>query len=64
VENRQEFFNDSRTGFALAYAVMLGATPSMNKDFLSFIGLDITLGSRSNKFLIALLRKERINTTE
>ncbi|KAJ7249461.1 cytochrome P450 [Mycena rebaudengoi] len=62
VENRQEFFNDSRTGFALAYAVMLGATPSMNKDFLSFIGLDITLGSRSNKFLIALLRKERINT--
>ncbi|KAJ7095786.1 cytochrome P450 [Mycena belliarum] len=61
VENRQQFFSDSRTSFALAYAVMLGATPSMNKDFLSSMGFDITLGGRSNKFLVALMRKERIN---
>ncbi|KAJ7929747.1 cytochrome P450 [Mycena leptocephala] len=61
VEKRQEFFSDSRPSFALAYAVMLGATPSMNKDFLSSMGFDITLGGRSNKFLSALLRNQRIN---
>ncbi|KAJ7459953.1 cytochrome P450 [Mycena latifolia] len=60
-ENRHQFFSDSRTSFALAYAVMLGATPSMNKDFLSSMGFDITLGGRSNKFLVTLMRKERIN---
>ncbi|KAJ7877351.1 cytochrome P450 [Mycena leptocephala] len=60
-ENRHAFFNDSRFSFALAYAVMLGATPSMNKDFLSSMGFDITLGGRSNKLLFALVRKERIN---
>jgi hypothetical protein len=42
---------------------MLGATPSMNKDFLSSIGFDITLGGRSNKLLFALVRKERINNS-
>ncbi|KAJ7105718.1 cytochrome P450 [Mycena epipterygia] len=61
MENRHEFFNDSRISFALAYAVMLGATPSMNKEFLNAMGFDVTLGGRSNKFLFALLRKERIN---
>ncbi|KAF7309061.1 MFS domain-containing protein [Mycena kentingensis (nom. inval.)] len=61
-ENRHAFFNDSRFAFALAYAVMLGATPSINKDFLTSIGFDITLGGRSNKLLFALVRKERINT--
>ncbi|KAK7046554.1 cytochrome P450 6A1 [Favolaschia claudopus] len=61
VEQRHEFFNDSRPAFALAYAVMLGATPSMNKDFLSSMGFDITLGGRSNKFLSALVRNQRIN---
>ncbi|KAJ7479438.1 cytochrome P450 [Mycena galericulata] len=61
VEKRQEFFSDSRPSFALAYAVMLGATPSMNKDFLSSMGFDITLGGRSIKFLATLLRNERIN---
>ncbi|KAJ6608070.1 hypothetical protein B0H10DRAFT_1955726 [Mycena sp. CBHHK59/15] len=61
VENRHKFFSNSRTCFALAYAVMLGATPSMNKDFLNSMGFDITLGGRSNKFLFALLRRERIN---
>jgi hypothetical protein len=63
VEKRQEFFSDSRPSFALAYAVMLGATPSMNKDFLSSMGFDITLGGRSNKFLSALLRNQRINAS-
>ncbi|KAJ6583035.1 cytochrome P450 [Mycena vulgaris] len=58
MENRQDFFNNSRTCCALAYAVMLGATPSMNKAFLSSVGVDITLGGRSNIFLFALLRKE------
>ncbi|KAJ7129908.1 cytochrome P450 [Mycena crocata] len=62
VESRQAFFNDSRPAFALAYAVMLGATPSMNKDFLTTMGFDITLGGRSNKFLSALMRKERVNS--
>lgn len=62
-ENRHAFFNDSRFSFALAYAVMLGATPSMNKDFLSSMGFDITLGGRSNKLLFALVRKERINNS-
>ncbi|KAJ7831018.1 cytochrome P450 [Mycena olivaceomarginata] len=61
VEKRHEFFSDSRPSFALAYAVMLGATPSMNKDFLSSMGFDITLGGRSNKFLSALVRNQRIN---
>ncbi|KAJ7927837.1 cytochrome P450 [Mycena leptocephala] len=64
VEKRQEFFSDSRLSFALAYAVMLGATPSMNKDFLSSMGFDITLGGRSIKFLAALLRSERINASK
>ncbi|KAF7358741.1 Cytochrome P450 [Mycena sanguinolenta] len=40
---------------------MLGATPSMNKDFLRSMGFDITLGGRAIKFLSALLRTERIN---
>lgn len=63
VEKRHEFFSDSRPSFALAYAVMLGATPSMNKDFLSSMGFDITLGGRSNKFLSALVRNQRINAS-
>jgi hypothetical protein len=42
---------------------MLGATPSMNKDFLSSMGFDITLGGRSNKFLSALVRNQRINAS-
>ncbi|KAJ7673938.1 hypothetical protein DFH06DRAFT_1292704 [Mycena polygramma] len=62
LEKRHEFFSDSRPSFALTYAVMLGATPSMNKDFLSSMGFDITLGGRSNKLLSALVRNRRINT--
>ncbi|KAJ7894860.1 cytochrome P450 [Mycena olivaceomarginata] len=62
VDKRHEFFSDSRSSFALAYAVMLGATPSMNKDFLRSMGFDITLGGRAVKFLAALLRNERINS--
>jgi hypothetical protein len=64
VDKRHEFFSDSRSSFALAYAVMLGATPSMNKDFLRSMGFDITLGGRAVKFLAALLRNERINSSE
>ncbi|KAJ7182252.1 cytochrome P450 [Mycena crocata] len=63
VESRQAFFSDSRLSFALGYAVMLGATPSMNKDFLRSMGFDITLGGRSTKFLAALMRKERVDAT-
>ncbi|KAJ7339988.1 cytochrome P450, partial [Mycena albidolilacea] len=64
VDKRHEFSSDSRSSFALAYAVMLGATPSMNKDFLRSMGFDITLGGRAVKFLAALLRNERINSSE
>ncbi|KAK7036241.1 cytochrome P450 6A1 [Favolaschia claudopus] len=63
VDKRQEFFSDSRPAFALAYAVMLGATPSMNRDFLMHMGFDITLGGRAVKFLAALLRNERVNAS-
>jgi hypothetical protein len=36
----------------------------MNKDFLRSMGFDITLGGRAVKFLAALLRNERINSSE
>ncbi|KAJ7911645.1 cytochrome P450 [Mycena leptocephala] len=61
VEKRHEFFGDSRSSTPLAYAIMLGAVPSMNKSFMTSFGFDITLGGRAPKWLMALLRPERIN---
>jgi hypothetical protein len=64
VDKRHEFFSNSRSLLVLAYIVMLGATPSMNKDFLRSMGFDITLGGCAVKFLAALLQNEQINSSE
>ncbi|KAJ6518243.1 cytochrome P450 [Mycena vitilis] len=61
LEKRQHFFSDSRASFILPSAFMLGITPTMNKDFLVSIGIDIFLHDRFNKLLSALMRNQRIN---
>ncbi|KAJ7137457.1 cytochrome P450 [Mycena crocata] len=60
LEDRTAFFSDWRTDSALGYAIMLAGTPNLNKDFMKTVGIDVTLGGRSYKFLTALIRKERV----
>ncbi|KAF7328159.1 Cytochrome P450 [Mycena venus] len=57
---RQAFFSDWLTDPTLGYAIMLAGTPNLSKDFTKTVGIDITLGGRSYKFLTALIRKERV----
>ena len=63
-QERVPFFSHPRLGFALAYAVMLGAVPSMNRDISRSVGFDITLGGKSNQRLVTLIRRERIRERE
>ncbi|KAF8177510.1 cytochrome P450 [Mycena galopus ATCC 62051] len=60
LETRHAFFSDSGTCSALGYAIMLAGTPNLSKDFMKAVGIDVTLGGRSYKFLTALIRKERV----
>ncbi|KAJ7131551.1 hypothetical protein C8R43DRAFT_1133769 [Mycena crocata] len=59
-ETRTAFFSDWRTDSALGYAIMLAGTPNLNKDLMKTVGIDVTLGGRSYKYLTALIRKERV----
>ncbi|KAJ7032569.1 cytochrome P450 [Mycena alexandri] len=60
LETRQAFFSDFKTDSALGYAIMLAGTPNLSKDFMKAVGIDVTLGGRSYKYLTALIRKERV----